>query len=99
MEIKKKLKNSKFISYNMLKKNSKVFGLNIKKYNILLKTSHKNNIQKSQNQSFFLIEKIKKYNNFNNTIKTYKSYRNLNGYPARGQRTHTNGKTKKKLKF
>ena len=98
MEVKKKLQNSKFISYNILKKNSKVFGLNIKKYNILLKTTHKNNIHKLQNTKIFLIEKIKKYNNFNNNIKTYKSYRNLNGYPSRGQRTHTNGKTKKRLK-
>ncbi len=99
MELKKKTKYSKSISYSLVKKNSKIFGLNIKKYNVLLKTSHKNNIQKLENNNFFLLDKIKKYNSFNNNIKSYKSYRNLNGYPSRGQRTHTNGKTKKKHKF
>lgn len=33
-------------------------------------------------------------------IKSYKGLRKVKGYPARGQRTHTNGKTaRKRLKF
>jgi small subunit ribosomal protein S13 len=35
---------------------------------------------------------------FEKNIKTYKGLRNKYGYPCRGQRTHTNGKTKKKQK-
>ena len=36
---------------------------------------------------------------FLKNVKNNKSIRNSSGYPSRGQRTHTNGKTKKKLKF
>jgi small subunit ribosomal protein S13 len=41
---------------------------------------------------------IKECNDFTQKIKTYKGIRNKLKYPCRGQRTHTNGKTKKKFK-
>ena len=34
---------------------------------------------------------------FSQKIKTYKSIRNKLNYPCRGQRTHTNAKTKRKI--
>lgn len=42
--------------------------------------------------------KQKNFFNFNDNLKNYKNYRNRLGYPCRGQRTHTNAKTKKKFK-
>jgi small subunit ribosomal protein S13 len=44
-----------------------------------------------------LISRTKENMDFLSKIKTYKGIRNKFGYPSRGQRTHTNGKTKKKL--
>lgn len=49
------------------------------------------------------IENNLKYNlkencNFLNTVKNRRSLRNKIGLPSRGQRTHTNGNTKKKIK-
>lgn len=40
-------------------------------------------------------EKI--YKVFQSKLKNYKYFRNITGYPSRGQRTHTNGKTKRKI--
>jgi hypothetical protein len=36
---------------------------------------------------------------FNYKISNFKNYRNTQGLPSRGQRTHTNAKTKKNLKL
>ena len=41
---------------------------------------------------------IKEIKFFEQKIKTYKSLRNKLNLPCRGQRTHTNAKTKKKIK-
>jgi ribosomal protein S13 len=46
-----------------------------------------------------LKDKIKTTINFLSKNKTYKGIRHKLRYPARGQRTHTNAKTKKKFKF
>lgn len=40
---------------------------------------------------------LKEIDLFSKKIKNYKGIRNKLKYPARGQRTHTNAKTKKKL--
>ena len=40
---------------------------------------------------------IKKRINTHISIKSYQGLRHKNGYPVRGQRTHTNAKTQKKL--
>nr|NP_038178.1 ribosomal protein S13 [Synura synuroidea]AAF36944.1 ribosomal protein S13 [Synura synuroidea] len=95
--------NKKNINYYKIKFVSKkiVFnklGLNLKKNRFNIKTNHQKNLQ------FFLV-KLKTSNYTNKTqnffykIKNYKNFRNLLGYPIRGQRTHTNAKTKKKFKF
>lgn len=44
-----------------------------------------------------LKNELKEIDLFSKKIKSYKSIRNKLKYPARGQRTHTNAKTKKKL--
>ena len=44
-----------------------------------------------------LKNELKEIDVFSKKIKTYKSIRNKLKYPSRGQRTHTNAKTKKKL--
>jgi small subunit ribosomal protein S13 len=54
-------------------------------------------------KSYFLIENnLKRYQKDNksyfNKLRNNKAIRNKIGFPTRGQRTHTNAKTKKKLK-
>jgi len=54
-------------------------------------------------QSYFLIENnLKRYQkdnkNYFNKLRNFKGLRNKIGFPTRGQRTHTNANTKKKLK-
>jgi small subunit ribosomal protein S13 len=49
--------------------------------------------------NFILKQKKKKILYYSRDLKTYKSLRNRKGLPARGQRTQTNGQTKKKLRF
>jgi len=93
-------KNFKYynLNFNNKIKISKKLGLNFKKNVIVLKKKHINIIntykkEKKKNKNFFL-----KTLKFLKTIKNNKSIRNFEGYPSRGQRTHTNGKTKKKFK-
>lgn len=94
----------KTINYFKLKSEEKIrisnqLGLNTKKNFIRLKDKH---LQVLLNRQISIKKKKEsslKYLNFGIGIKTYKGFRNLQGYPARGQRTHTNGKTKKKFKF
>jgi small subunit ribosomal protein S13 len=45
-----------------------------------------------------LKEKIKNIINFSIKIRTYKGMRHKLRYPTRGQRTHTNAKTRRKFK-
>jgi small subunit ribosomal protein S13 len=46
-----------------------------------------------------LKDKIRDVLNFSIMIRTYRGLRHKFKYPARGQRTHTNAKTKKKFKL
>ena len=46
-----------------------------------------------------LKQRIRKYLDFAQKNKTYKGLRNKYKLPSRGQRTKTNGKTKKKFKI
>jgi small subunit ribosomal protein S13 len=46
-----------------------------------------------------LKEKIKNIINFSIKIRTYKGLRHKLRYPTRGQRTHTNAKTRRKFKY
>ena len=46
-----------------------------------------------------LIVKLKEIKKFNQKTNIYRGLRNRFKYPCRGQRTKTNGKTKKKLKY
>ena len=76
----------------------KKIGLNLNKFKFKIKKNHfyKLNIYKKNldNRNY-----LRKLNNFYFNIKNYKNYRNQLGYPIRGQRTHTNAKTKKKFKI
>lgn len=103
------LKKNNFISpknlnyYNLNFKNklkiAQKIGLNFNQHTILIKQKHIKfiNIKKKQkkNETKYFLKTIE----FLKNIKNNKSIRNSSGYPSRGQRTHTNGKTKKKLKF
>ena len=83
------------IKFSLLKNfglNSNLYSFKLKKNKLLyINILKKNTIE---NKSY-----LKRINNFYFLIKNYKNYRNQFGYPIRGQRTHTNAKTKKKFKF
>lgn len=89
--------------YNLNFKNkikiSQKLGLNCKKHFIVLKKKHINTINNHKKEKKNEIKFFAKTIEFLKIIKNNKSIRNFSGYPSRGQRTHTNGKTKKKLKF
>ena len=98
-----KFQNLYGIGINSLLIFSKRFGLNrrlkcnqinIETYNNISrltdKLTHKNNLKSVLiDNRKFIIEKLK----------NYKGVRHLLRYPVRGQRTHTNGKTRKILKY
>lgn len=74
-------------------------GLNKQQNNFLIKQKH---ILVLTNYNALIHQKKQKtieYLNFSNNIKNYKNFRNILGYPCRGQRTHTNAKTKKRFKI
>lgn len=80
----------------------KNLGLNIKTYKLKLNNKYKKYIQKFFQKKIFgkrLKQKTKNYIDFIIKNRTYKGMRHKNKYPARGQRTHTNAKTKKKIKL
>lgn len=54
---------------------------------------------KNSNIGKRLKDTTKEILNFSIKLKTYKGIRHKLKYPARGQRTHTNAKTKKKFKI
>jgi small subunit ribosomal protein S13 len=87
---------SKAISFH------KIIGLNTRKNPSLLKQKQVgklNKIKASVETSKKLITSIKNSIVFSQKIKTYRGIRNKLNYPCRGQRTHTNAKTKKKIKI
>ena len=91
------------INFFLLQKICKFLGLN---KNLKIK-----NLTKKQKNSLFIVTRylkikinynLKRYEkeNYNKlmSINNYKKFRKLNRLPVRGQRTHTNAKTCKKLK-
>lgn len=76
-------------------------GLNFHKKALTLKSKHQkklNSITKKLSYSGTLKIKVKRAINFYIKIRNYKGIRHMLHYPVRGQRTHTNAKTVKKLK-
>jgi small subunit ribosomal protein S13 len=80
----------------------KNLGVNTRINSNLFKRKQLNEITK-KTLSFItgkkLKDKIRNTINFLSKNKTYKGLRHKLKYPARGQRTHTNAKTKKKFKY
>lgn len=80
----------------------KSLGLNIRCLSDKLTKKHLGNLNqnlKSFNIGKRLKDTTKEILNFSIKLKSYKGIRHKLKYPARGQRTHTNAKTKKKFKI
>jgi len=80
----------------------KKVGVNLRSNPKKIKLKQLNQIKKNIKKIEFgkkLINNVKKIINFHSNIKTYKGVRHRLKYPIRGQRTHTNAKTRKKIKF
>jgi len=96
--------NQKNLNYYNLNFNNKIkisknIGLNFNTNRIILKQKHIEFINTQKKQKKNVLKYFLKSMEFLKNVKNNKSIRNSSGYPSRGQRTHTNGKTKKKLKF
>jgi ribosomal protein S13 len=76
-----------------------ILGLNIRSRLFLFKRKHIFKINKCMQTILVLRSIISKNILFSIKNKTYKGIRQKLKYPARGQRTHTNAKTKKKFKY
>jgi small subunit ribosomal protein S13 len=90
------------LNTSMSEKVFKNLGINIRINSTTLKRKHRAEISKKFSQIITgkkLKDKIKTTLNFLSKNKTYRGIRHKLKYPARGQRTHTNAKTKKKFKF
>ena len=74
-------------------------GLNPNKKTFCIKQRHTQFLKKMINLKQRGKEERTVYINFGSRIKNYRYFRNISGYPCRGQRTHTNAKTKKKNKL
>ena len=90
-------------SYNLKVKEHKTIaaqvGLNPNRRTIVIKQKHSGVLNKKIKQKQKTKEGLSIFVNFGARLKNYRYFRNINGYPCRGQRTHTNAKTKKKNKF
>lgn len=78
------------------------FGINLKTRPKTIKANTEqqfNKILKKKTVGKYLKEKTKKSINFFYTIRSCKGIRHKKKYPIRGQRTHTNAKTKKRIKI
>jgi len=95
--IKKVYGIGKFHLYFFYKK----FGLNIRTRTLFIKYKTFKKIQKLINSITFRgslkVEQIKIRKYLIERVKNYNSFRHLNRHPVRGQRTHTNAKTRKFL--
>lgn len=90
------------ISFNTLNQTYNLLGLNKKKINITLKLNKKNIFNKiftlfTYNETLKI--KLEKQISYYRNLKNYRGMRHIYKYPVRGQRTHTNAKTQKKLKL
>jgi small subunit ribosomal protein S13 len=102
MNIKKNLVNT----YGIGEKTAKIFykkiGLNNRNNFFFLKKKQNNlldRLTKSKIVEKKLKIEIKNIILFQQKIKTYRGIRNKLRYPCRGQRTHTNANTKKRIKI
>ena len=94
----KKTINNYGLGKNKISELVKHIGLNTRKYPNLFKLKQQLEVEKKLKK----VIRGKKYKDnikesiiFLSKIKTYKGVRHKLGYPVRGQRTHTNAKTKK----
>jgi len=80
-----------------------IFGINIKKKSSFtipyINTLRIKKFLRVKKTDILLQTLIKKRINNHILIKSYLGLRHKNSYPVRGQRTHTNAKTQKKLAF
>lgn len=93
-------RNIRFYLTSYLKKVTlfDLLGLNKKKHKFFIKQDHMLQLNKQVLLRNTIKQRTIEYLKFNSALKNYKNFRNILGYPSRGQRTHTNAKTKKKLK-
>jgi small subunit ribosomal protein S13 len=99
--LKKNIKEYKGIGNNLIKKIYKKIGINTKLNKLLIKNNYLNYLNLNINKYTFnnlLLKKIKISIDFYIKLKNYRGIRHFYKYPVRGQRTHTNAKTTKKLK-
>lgn len=89
------------ISLKKLYKYCQILGSNPKNYKFKLKKFHniivkqKFNIEYFMHFKYFMLKRLR----FLWAIRVYRGVRHMLKLPARGQRTHSNRKTKKKFKF
>lgn len=96
------LKKNYGIGSSTITSASKFLGLNSRLHFKKLRLRHVNGIRRKIRFIFFgseLKESVKEAVRFLIRIKSYRGTRHRNKYPARGQRTHTNAKTKKKFRY
>lgn len=96
------LKKSYGIGSSTVVSVSKFLGLNDRLYLKKLRVRHVSGIKKKIRFISFgldLKESVKDTVRFLIRIKSYRGIRHKNKYPSRGQRTHTNAKTKKKFRY
>jgi small subunit ribosomal protein S13 len=90
------------VNVSMSEKIFKNLGVNVRINSDILKRRKQTEINRKLAQKITgkkLKDKIKATFSFLSKNKTYKGIRHKFKYPARGQRTHTNARTKKKFKF
>lgn len=96
------LSKSYGVSSSIVTSVSKFLGLNHRLSLKKLRVRHVSGIKKKVRSIFFgsdLKESVKDAVRFLIRIKSYRGIRHKNKYPSRGQRTHTNAKTKKKFRY
>lgn len=100
--IAKATNNNYGVGLNILKGFKNKVGLNTRIKNITWNAFHINQFLKVS-KSLILNKALKLFNRntveFMQNLRTYKGIRHKLKYPCRGQRTHTNAKTVKKLKI
>lgn len=90
------LNTSKMICQNLgLTENIRIFDLTKEQKNKLVRYIENSNFLIKSD----LIRSIGDFRNHLINIRTYRGLRTQQGFPSRGQRTHTNSKTAKKLKL
>jgi len=80
--------------YNYIGLNSRISAVKFKRRQLSILNQKITKIETGKK----LKEKIKNIINFSIKIRTYKGMRHKLRYPTRGQRTHTNAKTRRKFK-